>query len=316
MEIEDALIDLSNKLFDVEHALLMHANSFVVLPAAGIYEHEVLKQFEEVTKKCHIYLIGQSPKIVIDAISQKGRNVVVSITAGDVALEIASSMPEGARLVNDDGNFYLEDEAGRKYAPNDLDVGLAVKRKTPINFEVLYIGQAYGEGGSRNSIDRLLKHETLQRIALQGTPVDKVLNILLLEISPSNGMYTLFNPRAIHKDEDGGRISAGLEKLRNTSEKERVALFEASLIRYFQPKYNKEFKNSFPSTTMKVLKDCYEKDFSAIVAEINFDELPWDLMSSVVAPQRAHIVKHNLHTAAERSLFFLSGKPFDRGSAA
>ena len=48
-----------------------------------------------------------------------------------------------------------------------------------IDFEVLYIGQAFGDGGSRNALDRLLKHETLQKIAVKGVPAGSVLMLLL-----------------------------------------------------------------------------------------------------------------------------------------
>jgi hypothetical protein len=117
---------------------------------------------------------------------------------------------------------------------------------------------------------------------------------------------TTFNSFAHDLSHGKERIRHGIDKLYGTTEKERVALYEASLIRYFQPRYNKEFKDSFPSTDMKVLKDCYEKDFSSIIAEISFDDLPWDLKSEQVPAAQSHIAKHSLHTAEERSMFFSS----------
>lgn len=39
-----------------------------------------------------------------------------------------------------------------------------------VYFDIQYIGQAYGKSGSRNALDRLRKHETVQKIALQGVP--------------------------------------------------------------------------------------------------------------------------------------------------
>ncbi|MDZ4290906.1 MAG: hypothetical protein U1C47_03165 [Hydrogenophaga sp.] len=54
---------------------------------------------------------------------------------------------------------------------------------------------------------------------------------------------------------------------------------------------------------VKVLKDCYANDFSSLVAEINFDFLPWDLKSEQVSTAHYHIAKHSLHTAEERSMF-------------
>jgi hypothetical protein len=169
---------------------------------------------------------------------------------------------------------------------------------------VLYIGQAYGGDGSRNALDRLKKHETLQKIAVKGIPEDYVLTILMLAIEPSSQLITMINPWA--KDQSHGleRMKKGL--LFDTNEAERTTLYEAALIRYFQPPFNKEFKNSFPSTNMKVLAECYNKDFSALVAEICIDELPFKLFSA--AAQRTgtgyHHAKHNLHTDESRRVFF------------
>src|SRR3546814_12337806 len=86
----------------------------------------------------------------------------------------------------------------------------------------------------------------------------------MLEVVPANRLITVMNPWAEDKSESKKRISAGLDKLFETTEAERLTLFEASLIRYFQPPFNREFKDSFPSTHLKILADCYEKDFSTL----------------------------------------------------
>jgi hypothetical protein len=108
----------------------------------------------------------------------------------------------------------------------------------------------------------------------------------------------------MNKNEGEARIKTGLEKLFNTTEEERVSLYEAALIRYFYPDFNKEFKDSFPSTNLKILRDCYEKDFSAVVAEICIDRLPFRLWSGRVDPKTYHIAIHDLHKSDERRMFF------------
>ena len=115
---------------------------------------------------------------------------------------------------------------------------------------------------------------------------------------------SFFNPHAENKDKEGTRIKAGLDKLFDTDEAERITLYEAALIRYFEPEFNKEFKKSFPSTQLKVLEDCYDKDFSAVVAEICIDDLPFLIGSETVAPAQYHIAKHDLHDEDERKAFF------------
>jgi tRNA nucleotidyltransferase/poly(A) polymerase len=112
------------------------------------------------------------------------------------------------------------------------------------------------------------------------------------------------NPFA--KDTESGttRIKQGLDKLFNTTEAERISLYEASLIRYFYPEFNKEFRDSFPSTNLKILQDCYEKDFAAVIAEICIDELPFYLWSASAKRSLHHIARHDLHKSRDRKMFF------------
>ncbi|MFS0754279.1 hypothetical protein ABC383_06225 [Noviherbaspirillum sp. 1P10PC] len=300
------MLDAKKKLFDVEHALLMYAHSFVILPAVGIYDAERLKEFAEVTKKCHIYVIGETPTIALKDVQQDGCSAKFYVTVGSDMVELNFELPEGANVMEENDRFRFVSPEGREFAIEDLDIAMAVRRKIPVHFNVLYIGQAFGSAGERSALDRLKKHETLQKIALNGISHGSSLTLLLLEILPATGLVTVMNPFAQNQKAGNERIRAGIDKLFGTTEKERVALYEASLIRYFQPRYNKEFKDSFPSTNMKVLKDCYSKDFSAVIAEINFDDLPWNLRSELVPSKPSHIATHNLHTTEERSIFFSS----------
>ena len=131
-----------------------------------------------------------------------------------------------------------------------------------------------------------------------------MLQIILLELNMGNRVTFAFLPNAEHQDEDGSRQKMGIEKLFNTTEAERVSLFEAALIRYFAPEFNKEFKDSFPSTNLKILQDCYDKDFLAITAEICFDEFPYILYSEAVPKKNYHIITYDLHEDEQRKVFF------------
>jgi hypothetical protein len=296
---------LDEKMFDVEHALCMFATSYVLMPASGIYEQEVVRRFANNLATCHTYAIGLMPKIELVGAREENGQLVTSYEVAGEAWELHWPMPPGSTVEGGDEGWCVINSAGERVFPADEVVARRLNNElNAVRFEVLYIGQAYGKDGSRNAVDRLLKHETLQKISLQGIPESHRLTILLLEIRPATSMVTVFNPRAKDKDQGAERISKGLDKLFNTNEAERVTLYEASLIRYFQPKYNKEFKNSFPSTNMKVLADCYDKDFAALVAEICIDELPFKMFTDSVPPKQHHIAKHDLHEEAARKVFF------------
>ncbi|SOD55341.1 hypothetical protein SAMN06296416_10717 [Pseudoxanthomonas wuyuanensis] len=292
-------------MFDVEHALGMYALGYCTLLAESIYDKSALAPLMPVIESCHIYLIGYVPRITLEIARQDGDGIHLTYSVLGNEHTLAYPVPEGYVLKEEEDRYCLEDSAGEAYWLNPDEVQQRLSRETGgIDFNVKYIGQAYGHDGSRNALDRLLKHETLQRISLLGIPDGYRLAVLLLSIQPSNQLYTVFNPFAKNKDEDGERVKSGLDKLYNTSEAERTTLYEASLIRYFYPEYNKEFKDSFPSTNLKVLKDCYSKDFSALVAEICIDELPFRLRSETVEPRNYHIIRHDLHETADRRMFF------------
>lgn len=295
----------SNAAFDIEHALDMYAASFCTVPAEGIYDREALAPLMPVIETCHIYLIGYTPKIEFVGAEEKDGSLLLTYAVSKKLHVVERKLLKGFSLKKDDEGWYVGDDSGRRTWPPNAEVQAELSARTgAIKFEVKYIGQAFGQDGSRNAIDRLLKHETLQKIALKGVPDGYRITLLLLAIQPNNQLFTSINPFAKNKDEGDARIQQGLDKLFNTTEAERISLYEAALIRYFYPDFNKEFKDSFPSTNLKILRDCYEKDFSAVIAEICIDELPFVLWSGAAEPKHYHIAKHDLHKNEDRRMFF------------
>lgn len=292
-------------LFDVEHALGMYAFSFCTIPAEIIYDKKALAPLMSVIESCHIYIIGHIPVIKLVDAHQKDDKLNLKFTVAENEYTLSYDLTDGLSLRQEGELHYLEDVSGKRYWPNEQDMQLRLSSESKlVNFEVKYIGQAYGQDGSKNALDRLLKHETLQKIAVKGAPDGYRLTLLMLTIQPNNMLVTVMNPFAKYQDEEGSRIKSGLDKLFNTTEQERISVYEAALIRYFYPEFNKEFKDSFPSTNLKILQDCYEKDFSAIVAEICIDKLPFRLFSKQVEPAFYHIAKHNLQKNEDRRMFF------------
>ena len=295
----------SEKAFDVEHALIIFAQNYVQLPAAAIYDDESLKPLLSRIKDCHIYIIGLLPKTDFEGASQKGNEMLCHIRLAGELYDVPFELPNDWFVREEAGKWYISDGKGGRFFPSNAEIIAKFQHLAGVpDFDILYIGQAYGKSGERNALDRLKKHETLQKISLQGVPSGYNLNILMIKINDGNRTTTLFNPFAKDKTNSDQRITNGVNKLCDTDDKERTTLYEASLIRYFEPKFNKEFKASFPSTNLKVLRDCYDKDFSAVVAEINFDDLPYNLRSSVQNSQSTVTAMHNLHLEENRRVFF------------
>lgn len=294
----------SKKLFEIEHALDIFAYSYVHFPAQELYNPDLVGMHGETIKKCHIYLIGYVPVVRLEGAEQVDSFLITRFTVGGLPQQLKWPLPPKVSLKREGESFWVEDDQGRRMFPGMEASIFRLNADNPILFDIQYIGQAYGEDGSRNALDRLTKHEMLQRIALTPPPENQRLEVVMLEVQPNTRMMTIFNPWAVERDNDGSRITAALDSLFNTTEAQQVSLYEAALIRYFQPTYNKTFKNSFPSTNLKVLQECYAKDMAGVIAEFCFDEFPFYLKSSEVQERSYHIAAFNIHGKEERDIFF------------
>ncbi len=295
----------SKAAFDIEHALGMYAVNFCTIPAEGIYDKDALAPYANVIDTCHIYLIGYTPKIDFVGAEEKDRRLVLTFEILTQEHTVSWELPDGFSLKRDGELWYVADSSANRHWPSVSKMQARLNSDLRVvDFEVKYVGQSYGQDGSRNAIDRLLKHETLQKIALKGVPKGYRITLLLLAVQPNNQLFTTFNSFAKNTRDSEIRIEQGLNKLFNTTEEERICLYEAALIRYFYPDFNTEFKNSFPSTNLKILRDCYEKDFCSVVAEVCIDGLPFRLWSGTAEPKPYHIAKYDLHRREDRKMFF------------
>lgn len=145
-----------------------------------------------------------------------------------------------------------------------------------LDYEVLYIGQAYGEDGKRTAIDRLGSHPTLQKIyseASQRNPDSEIWIMLAAftqrNISSMNGRVTM--PKENEKD-DLNRFM-NFSEPKNITKKQRINFTEAALIKTFLPKYNKEFKKTFPNPAHSSYSECYDLDVNAVVVETDCSQV-------------------------------------------
>ena len=290
--------------FDVEHMLSLYALGYCTLDAKLIYEESAIGAMADHINRSHIYLIGEIP-IAEQTNASFNQNVLtLNFKFREQEHKLDWQVPDGSTLREENDRCFIESPDGKHYWPDSLSITTRLSWAADgYPFKVKYIGQAYGKNGSRNAIDRLLKHETLQKISLKGTPDGYKLQLILLELEKKNRIMTTFNPDGQNKD-DGSRIQSGLDKLFDTTHAEQISIFEAAFIRYFYPDYNKEFKDSFPSTKLKILQDCYKKDFQQVAAEICIDNLPFQLYSDSVEPLHEHIALFDLHKDSNRRAFF------------
>lgn len=276
----------------------------------------------EVSANCHIYAICQRPAFSFDPNSFKfedgeiSGNLIYRIKGNSVAVSFKRPFPlyDGAVTVECSAYPHRElltkDRNGTevRHLPAyalAIMLGLHQNVSELRNLEVLYIGQAFANG-KRNAHDRLKSHSTLQRILAEAqyNAPDNDIWVLTFEYAPYR-IISQFDGRAkeaIDGEEDRARFVSILEN--PLSQHQQICLIEAALIRYFKPKYNEIYKESFPSANQKILAACFELDFSALAVEINTEELSFSMYSEVAPPNEHHITQFDLVDRNERLGFF------------
>lgn len=104
--------------------------------------------------------------------------------------------------------------------------------------------------------------------------------------------------------DDDQDIQHAVHTFENCPTSQLTSIAEACFIRHFQPEYNRVLKNSFPTTTLRILTSYYELDFNAIVSEVNTEDIFSRLYSETVPPGFHHIVPFDLHSVEDRMSFF------------
>lgn len=140
-------------------------------------------------------------------------------------------------------------------------------------FEVLYIGQAYGKEGSRTAFDRLASHSTLQRILIdyQSEHPDKQIYILLLEFTPNlamsfDGLSKQYTKSEAESDQHMKDVICNLPK-----DEQIINITEAALINYFKPEYNVNFVENFPDEQHKGYRQYFDLDYNTLVVEVDME---------------------------------------------
>lgn len=277
------------------------------------------EEYTELANDCHIYLIVTRPRVsfVPDSIS-----VGVGKTAGKFRY-IKDGVPQ-------ETDFWLLGEAnadkievseyphhklsliknGEKFftAPAHLLSLMCdhIDEMSLRDLEVVYVGMSYADG-TRSAKDRLLSHSTLQQVLadLNSDAPDSEALVIMAQYTPPQTFITFDGRDKSLKIEDDRDVMSDLQRQqREITEGLQIKLIEASLIRYFQPKYNDKYKQRFPLPTQKILKEVYEIDFGALIVELNTERINSRLYSTTRKAGYHHIGSVDLHDPQVRRSFF------------
>ncbi|MES2703427.1 MAG: hypothetical protein V4649_12360 [Bacteroidota bacterium] len=194
------------------------------------------------------------------------------------------------------------------YSPDKAHT-LNVNETLPSDLEIMYIGQAFGKEGKRKIDDRLSNHEKLLQVALSIVNSTTTEEILIVGLTmETNDLGTLF---ITLMDDHSERVT--LESMQDLQKKAQMRLsdnqaltvFEASMIRYFQPHYNTEYKGTFPKFGVVSYSELYKTKFDYCAFSIDTNPIGMRIYSKAIPERRyIHYMHFPLTTKDEKKDFF------------
>lgn len=276
--------------------------------------------------KCHIYIIASRPNPYFIVESLKHEKGLLSgqlgykISGVEQRIEfkdLSFELSDGATEIRCEYPYreiwtYNSEGDQCRYIPATFlasTLGTQISDGVLTRFEVLYVGQAIGQG-NRSAQQRLTSHSTFQRIlalSAHDTP-DNEIAVLMFQFDHEY-LFTSMDGRATGAIADDSNDIRVMNAIRNPpKKKQKIAMIEAGLIRYFEPRYNAIFKTKFPSMKHKTLKSCMDLDVSALVVELDTSDIGFTLWSKNVRASNHHTARYDLVNLQNRmSLFNLTG---------
>jgi hypothetical protein len=284
-------------------------------------------------RQCHIYAIGRRPRITFDPTAFKIRPesvsgaFVVNRREGPQIydFEVGNGPEDSVVRVECEypySDFSFRDANGKSVIDGPVAqylamVGLPQVYPEAFDLEVLYVGQAYGKDGKRTAPQRLGHHETLQKIYAEAIHRSPEMDIWIVLFSFDEWILASFDSRTDTFGTTPEEDLEHMEKVLHTevTEGQRINYTEAAMIRYFQPQYNIEFKDSFPDQKHTSYAECYALDLNAVCVELDTGVMGCccRLWSPAVEPDWVHLISYQLHSLEERQhMFDLSPNAFSR----
>lgn len=264
--------------------LLLYAYDVAFMYPKHMYEERINEKLNTEISDYNIYMIGKVPKVYKDKPFELFGRIFFKLTI----LEEKHLISIDNSVLNIRDKFLLEKSINEKILEELV--------KTPnFDFEIFYIGQSYGNKTKRNALNRLHSHEKLQEILIKESSDERYETcIILMGIQQSKDICVIMD-----KADNGENIS-GIDYIQKTKKKDLISIYEAGLIKHFEPKYNKDFKNNFPSKKLKILNNIYKHKVDFLSLEIISDIIP-KLFSHKVEKEREHGIVFNMNNNTQIS---------------
>ena len=178
--------------------------------------------------------------------------------------------------------------------------------RTLRDMEVVYVGMSYGDG-TRSAKDRLKSHSTLQKVLadMSSEEPDSECMLILVQYAPPFAIISFDGrDKTIDPKNDRDPIEDLQRHKTLISGQTEIALAEAGLIKYFAPKYNEKYKNTFPQRAHSITESLYDIDFTGFTVELNTENIHVRLFSKERSAGHHHIAAFDLHDPTLRRSFF------------
>lgn len=313
---------IPHRKYQTEFALSIYSSEPAILAPSDLDKiKDSSKEIQESAKNSNIYFILKRPRIFFEPESLSIDNREV---CGTLGVQLESGVINKPFRISEK----LPDRVGSvkvlKYPHTKLTLFDASDNEGPTipftffmpnikaeldghdHMEVVYVGQAFGAAGERSAVERLSSHSTLQKILADITAKQPNMEVFLALYQFQFHRFIIsmdgINKSLITGDSDKMHYHEMLDA--DFTRSMRISLAEAALIRYFQPPYNKVYKNEFPKKRHKILEKLYDYDFAALTVEASVEDLGLHLYSETVNPNWHHIANFDIHDPIELKSFF------------
>lgn len=307
-----------------EYGYLLKNSFFAFIPAHEITNKDLSapSEHEQDLRASHVYLVLKRKRFTLNPITLTKKRIDRNTwkVSGHLAYSekgVKNTVPFEVKVpANVDDKLSLSDypydrfiispqKGETTFFPASILAQSAMKKSKLIDYEVLYVGMAFGKTGERGVRDRLKSHSTLQKIfgdVYAKSPEDEIWVCALRYDTCS--IVTSMDGRADIKvdDENEAKRFKAINDYK-ISNKEITCLVEAGLIRYFQPEYNDIYKVSFPKKSQKILQKCYELDVSGMVVELEISIGHTNIFSENQKSGNYHYAKYDFFNPKVRAGF-------------
>lgn len=312
----------SNRKYNTELHINAYNERYIAVHPNDI-ENNGIKEFDK-DFPCHIYSVCLFPRMIADPkkswIIDDLVNIGGTMINGDDRVPFTLRIPKRKFLVaptelldiqfsSGNARYSIVNQKGEEQFWGVVSM-LALNssqfiherkaRELLRNFEIAYIGKAYGKDGKRTAAIRLKSHEKLQKILSELT-IDTSKEPILLLMNYEYQMNLSFGPKkdikGVSKKDEALHESTITNAILNKELLPAMTSYtEAGLINYFKPKYNTIEFVDFPTLKHESYKRLLELEplTLSIVYETGSDEFPIKTGTLSTTNKDIHFLGYNL----------------------